>query len=64
LAYFFTFNSDSVSLDTNTDADSDSWSAKDTLISLHAPIKLSLMAREKIDDARKALFEVLTKRKG
>jgi len=31
---------------------------------LHAPIKSSLMVREKIGDARKAFFEVPAKRKG
>jgi len=36
----------------------------DALTSLRVPIKLFLMVREEIGDARKAFFEVPTKRKG
>jgi len=61
LAYFTAFASDSVLSDTSTDVDSDPWSAMNALTSLHAPIKSSLVGREKIRDAYNALFEVPTK---
>ena len=64
LAYFSVFASDSVLSDTSTDGDSDPWSAMHALTSLHAPMKSSLMVREKIGDACKALFEVPTKWEG
>ena len=43
LAYFSTFASDSVPSDTSTDVENDPWSVKNTLTSLCAPIKSSLM---------------------
>ena len=56
LAYFSAFASDSVPSDTSTDIDSNPWSKMDSLISLHARIKSSLMVREKIGDTRKAFL--------
>ena len=64
LAYFFAFALDSVPLDTSTDVDSDPWSAIYALISLHAPIKSSLLIREKIRGIHNAFSEVPAKRKG
>ena len=64
LAYFSAFASDSVPSNTNTDIDSDAWSAMNALTSLRAPVKSTLMGREKIRDAYNALFEVLAKWKG
>jgi len=43
LAYFSVFASNSIPLDTSTDVNSDPWSAMNTLTSLHAPTKLSLL---------------------
>jgi len=63
LAYFSTFASNSVPSDTSTDVDSVPWSVMDALTSLHAPIKSSLMVREKTGDACKVFFEVPVKRK-
>jgi len=60
-AYFSAFTSDYVPSDTSTDVDDDPWSAMDALTSLYVPIKSSLMVREKISDAHKALFEVPAK---
>jgi len=64
LAYFSAFASDSVPSDTSTHVGSDPWSAMNALTSLRAPIKSSLLVREKIGSAHNALFEVPTKRKG
>ena len=64
LAYFSMFASDSVLSDINTDMDSDPWSAINTLTSLRAPIKSSLLIREKIGGTHNVFFEVPAKRRG
>jgi len=64
LDYFSAFASDFVPSDASTDVDSDPWSAMNALTSLCAPIKLSLLVREKIGGAHNAFFEVSAKRKG
>ena len=64
MAYFSLFVSDSVPSDTSTDVDSDHWSVMNALSLLWATIKSSLLVREMISDAHKALFEVPAKRKG
>ena len=46
-AYFFAFASDSAPSDTSTNVDSDPWSAMNVLTLLRAPIKSSLMVRER-----------------
>ena len=56
------FASDSVSSDTSTGVGSDSWLVMNALTSLRAPIKSSLLIREKIESANNA-FEVPAKRK-
>ena len=63
MAYFSAFTSDSIPSDTSTDMDSDLWSAMNSLTSLRAPIKSSLLVRENIGGAHNALFEVSAKRK-
>ena len=64
LAYFSAFASNSVPSNSSTDVDSDLWSVMNALTSLRAPIKSSLLVREKIESAHNALFEVPAKRKG
>jgi len=64
LAYFSAFASDSIPSDTSTDVGSDPWSAMNALTSLCAPIKSSLLVREKNKGAHNAIFEVPAKRKG
>ena len=64
LTYLSTFASDSVPPNTSTDVDSDPWSAMNTLTLLRAPIKSSLLIREKIRGTHNVLFKVPAKRKG
>jgi len=64
LAYFSTFVLDSITSDTSTDVDSDPRLAMNSLTSLHAATKSSLMVCEKIESAYDALFEVPARRKG
>ena len=64
LAYFSAFAYNSVPSDTSTDIDNDPWSVIDALILLRAPIKSSLIIRETIEDAHRALFEVPAKWEG
>jgi len=63
LVYLSAFALDSVSSDTSTNVGSDPWSAMNALTSVCAPIKLSLLIREKIEVAHNALFKVPAKRK-
>ena len=63
LAYFFVFASDSVPSDTSTDVNDDPWSVIDALISLHAPVRLSLTAYQSVSDVKRTFFEVPAKRK-
>ena len=64
LAYLSAFTSDFVPSDTSIDVDSDHWSTMNALTSLYAPIKSSLLVRERIGGAHSAFFEVPAKRKG
>jgi len=64
LAYFSTFASDSIPLDTSTDVDSDSWLAINALTSLRAQIKSSFSVQKNIGDAYNAFFEVPAKQEG
>jgi len=64
LTYFSVLASDSVLSDTSTDVDNDPLSVINVLISLHAPIRSSLMVHEKTNDEQGAFFEVPAKHRG
>jgi len=64
LAYFSVFASDSMPLDTSTDVEDDPWSAIESLISLHVPVKSSLMVYQDVGDAQGLLFMVPARCKG
>ena len=64
LAYFSVFAFDSMSSDTSTYVDDDHWSAINTLISLHVPVRSSLTVYQSLSDAQESFFEVPVRHKG
>ena len=58
------FASDFVPSDTSIDVDDDPWSTINALISLHAPVRSSLMTNQSVSDVQGTFFEVPVRCKG